>query len=397
MSDGDDLETGGKGNLADHHTLLWAANGFASPFVLGVEIEHGASPSISFGAILGVGYSGRSDPWGARGGVGVSGKGGRGGGAGVVGMAGGTGDPHVAIGAGAKGSGGIGVRGVGGDLTDMVAPSALYDLDVGPGVVGHGGRRERGNTQRKPHGAGVIGMGGSGDSFEPSSFETDGAGVFGQGANAEWREYIEDGKVHPTGPDHPGCGVLGQGGTVDAPMPPAEWHNAAGVIGLAGGYSLPGVYVYSGGSGVYGRGRVGVRGQGNFVCGVLGAGRTREGGPEIPGVIGTSSKLEGHGAQWEDHHVLPYWAIGAGVAGKGSVGVKGFGTGDRGAVFSSDVAPQLHLFPNLANPMKLGVPARAGDLLVTSETDQKSGVETAVLWFCKTGGSGTNAVWVQIA
>jgi hypothetical protein len=141
------------------------------------------------------------------------------------------------------------------------------------------------------------------------------------------------------------------------------------VIGLAGGYPVPPTSS-SDGSGGFGNGAIGVKGQGNKF-GMFGQGHPHEGKTPAAGVMGVSGPLLG---------IDPTALSGTGVIGWGLVGVRGMGFGDRGAEFASDQSPQLNLVPsNISGPSKLTGVARAGDLLVTSEKDPKTGVETAKL------------------
>lgn len=395
MSDGDDIEAGRTAH-AKHHTRIWATQGFGSPFIFIAEPslsrdEGEGPPSTRMDGVIGVACSGTpptttSPP--SKGGTGVIGKGGLGEGTGVLGLAGGaTLLPRgTGFGVNATGIGGIGVHGIGGSTNGFREEE---EIDAGVGVFGQGGRRDL-NASRRAYGAGVVGISGGAGGWLPSILETGGVGVYGQGANADLEQTKVDGVSTVLGPQHPGCGVLGKGGVVE----PAELGTigqtiGAGVIGLAGGSPVPSIFEAAG-SGVYGKGSIGVRGHGSGrYCGVLGLGGLSDPrqDPPVPGVIGVAG-IES----------IPASSVaeGAGVLGTGRIGVRGVGNGDRGAVLSSDKAPQLRLTPGFQiSVSNLQVEAKAGDLLVTSETP-KGGVETATLWFCKVGGAPGNATWVKI-
>jgi hypothetical protein len=221
---GEDIESG-RVNRADDRTIIWGQNGddgvdFNGPAIFMVEragdpvedVDYsepdGWVPDRALDAILGIGSSGRNIGT-TVGGIGVTGRGGDRQGTGVLGIGGSAGN-----------DGGIGAHGVGG-----AGPH-------GSGLVGQGGRRDL--AGRDPYGTGVVGVGGGADRPLPPSTDTAGAGVFGRGADVVTADLHGD----PVGPEAPGAGVSGRGGVMDSPRP----LNAAGVIGVAGGYPNPPEY-----------------------------------------------------------------------------------------------------------------------------------------------------------
>jgi hypothetical protein len=227
MSSGDDIEAG-RVTGAEGTTIL---NGgkpvegdvdFDGDIVFIAQPHFGAEkPSHTLHGVLGVG-------WGATGfggGAGVIGDGGPNAGTGVVGRGG----------QGAKDSGGpdpqggVGVHGIGGSVPFVFSdvPPATVKFNPGTGVIGQGGRWSNiRNTRQMQHGAGLIGIGGGAPApsddppppagstagFIPSIQESGGVGVYGQGADAEITQVVVNGVAMPSGPRHPGIGVLGKGG-----------------------------------------------------------------------------------------------------------------------------------------------------------------------------------------
>ena len=126
----------------------------------------------------------------------------------------------------------------------------------------------------------MIGVGGDADNKDMPPFGDAGSvGVFGQGADAKVKAIVaDDGSTVFDGPAEPGAGVIGRGGIATGPRP----GTAAGVIGLAGGQTKPGLSE-TGSTGVFGLGPTGVRG-----IGVSDATT-----PSGPGVSGFSDKNRG--------------------------------------------------------------------------------------------------------
>lgn len=375
---GDEVETG-RTNRAEGRTILWAqvppdtAN-FNGPAILVAEVAKTADdpddyedldshvPSNLFHGIVGTGHSGGgpSNPGGTPGAAGVIGRGGTNEGTGLLGLGGGTPDPRYA------GFGGIGVHGLGGSQRSIFA---VPGVAPGAGLVGQGGRQpDVGNTQRAPHAAGVIGIGGGigeGKDVLPAHTlaETGGAGVYAQGAEALLTltgGTNDDPGAVPSGPLDPGAGVLGRGGVPIPPRGPV----AAGVIGLAGGAPIPGLSE-TGNSGVYGAGTTGVFGHGPT------------------GVRGQSD-------------------VGPGVHGVADSG--------RGGMFESAASAQIRLvpqdlrdtFPSATNVTATAIPGeregvvlpksgQGGDLIALMDDQRRCN-----LWFCVQGENGGPAEWAQV-
>ncbi len=180
--------------------------------------------------------------------------------------------------------------------------------------------------------------------------------MFGQGADAKVENIFEGGVATQVGPLEPGAGIIGRGGL---PIPP-EMPVAAGVIGLAGGETKPPL-AQTGGTGVFGAGPTGVRGEG-------------QGGP----------------------------------------GITGFSDKDRGGIFESQRAAQARLVPRRVEtrfpegspvtPAAIAAPVlergtvalpkngAAGDLMALLDIG-----EDCTLWFCVRGASATGpARWAQV-
>lgn len=410
----------GRVNRSNDQTTIWAENRYVETGILGglggeeFRIEYGANPifvvevardseedgefwpSSALEAIVARGWSaehagqsggtgvvaigGPVEGTGARGigganGTGVSGDGG-GQASGVVGFGGpneGTGvvgigaggernlGPHMAF-ESRRGRGGVGVWGLGG-LADLDRPTQpgqppASDVLPGMGVFGQGGKIDDRNGQRMLLGPGVVGVGGAaGDIERPSMTDAGSAGVFGQGATARIRTEIDGGNPVLVGPAEAGPGVVGIGGVPE----PREFPVGAGVIGLAGGETRPGINE-TGETGVYGRGRTGVRAQG------LGG----------PGVLGRSD-------------------------------------GDRGGVFEAGNGnAQVLLVPNHVRtrlPEETGItptalsPAAVSAGVVALPRDGRGGDLAAIedltgrctLWFCvESTSSGAPAKWAQV-
>jgi hypothetical protein len=344
---GEDIESG-RVNRADDRTIIWGQNGddgvdFNGPAIFMVEragdpvedVDYsepdGWVPDRALDAILGIGSSGRNIGT-TVGGIGVTGRGGERQGTGVLGIGGSAGN-----------DGGIGAHGVGG-----AGPH-------GSGLVGQGGRRDL--AGRDPYGTGVVGVGGGADRPLPPSTDTAGAGVFGRGADVVTADLHGD----PVGPEAPGAGVSGRGGVMDSPRP----LNAAGVIGVAGGYPNP-APADTFDTGVHGTGSVGVSGHGLQV----GVNGTADSGPGVHGYSPTGP------------------------------GVDGYSERSRGGRFSSDSQAQVQLVPVRArDPLpegRRGAPLPrdgvGGDLMALVD-----GQGQCTLWFCvRSAESGAPARWAQV-
>ena len=281
------------------------------------------------------------------------------------------------------------------------------------------------NANRRLHGTGVIGIGGGRSRLQNQEAVIGSVGVFGQGAEAEFRTV--DGTVH--GPITPGAGVVGRGGEFVPLDPNAEGAPAPGVIGFAGGtdglIQIGAVGV--GDVGVYGVGGTGVRGAGIKGAGVEGLGSNGDGfaasrGVVGPGVIGRGgssfdlNNTPSHGAGVigiaSDAPLPPFSATREiGVYGAGQIGVRGAGAEGRGGIFQSDFSAQIQLIPAkgrpiaeqteftptvIADPGRLGpeLPrgGRGGDLMTI--VDDKG---QCTVWFCVRDRSDIGAArWAQV-
>jgi hypothetical protein len=318
-------------------------------FRVGPQRGGDTRPSQTLDAILGIGWNGTFP---SQGGTGVTGIGGPNQGTGVVGR--GPGDN-------AGGNGGDGVHGTGGG----VSGPQLGPTDPGTGVVGRGGLYDQIDLTQRLHGTGVVGV--AGDAPVPSYKDTGSVGVFGSGGNADRKTMTIPGEgTGLVGPQTPGSGVLGKGGiqiidgVVGSP--------GAGVIGLAGGLSMP-TFGQTADTGVYGEGAVGVRGNGRDNIG--------------------------------------------GVFFSKDVGVLGFSLGaDRGGAFESNSAAQIRLvLGNSGEKLPRAEPysvfalsfkvlpknGQTGDLFCTVMSDSDS-IPNGVLWFCVKGGDGFGDLpwWSQV-
>lgn len=196
-------------------------------------------PLSSIDGIHGVGANGDVMDGGANppSGSGVVGFGGPDQGTGVVGRGGG------------EGSGGTGVHGIGG------AAGLARKTPPGTGVMAEGGRAEP-DVERSLHGAGVLAIAGS--LGKPLFWETGSVGVFAVGAEAELITQSVDGVDTLKGPQHPGAGVVGIGGTTNL----RDAHPvAAGVIGVTADVNFPSI-AETGNTGMFARGWIGIRGDG---------------------------------------------------------------------------------------------------------------------------------------
>ena len=165
-------------------------------------------------------------------------------GTGVVGKGGGI--KHDSESAG---FGGIGVHGLGGSRPEPDKHSTIVAVP-GAGVVGQGGRWSLSeNTNRSPHGAGVIGIGGgTGPKVdhlpEHKLNVTGGVGVYGKGADQDIDDTApnpapEGGPPVTSGPAAPGNGVLARGGKPNDPTAPAA-PGDAGMVAVTAFYAGPG-------------------------------------------------------------------------------------------------------------------------------------------------------------
>jgi hypothetical protein len=315
--------------------------------------------------------------------------------------------PNLAIGPGA------GVIGVG-------APNR------GPGTVGiGGGRRISSPLLGSPGNLGESGLGGTG-----------GVGIGGDGSPTQDTADADD--VATTAPSRPGAGLVGLGGVSFFSAPVAAGDpgtgNGPGVVGIAGGLdradrwdldqaqlgeaSNVGV-VGIGGDGPkpvgFGSDQVGPTDAGTGVRGVggvvSGAGITTRGGPGVVGVAG-SVAVPGD-RDLVDIGVVGVAGSGIGVRGRSETGpgvlgrsdegpgVTGSSGTDRGGVFASARAAQVHLRP-LFETTQLPCDGQPGDLLAISplrdgEPDG-SAQGVASLWFCTRARDRERAAtWARVA
>lgn len=360
MSSGDDIEAG-RITTAESTTHLVGATpseqdvNFNGTVILQVGPQLGdLHPTDTLNGILGIG-SNPPTPAGIPGGVGVIGNGGTNGGTGVQGDGGGGGTGVVANG------------GNGGQVGFGIDPA-------GTGVLARGGKVDHAfafSTNRAPHGPGVVAS--AGDSAVPISAESGNVGVFGQGGDQvdETRTFDSTRPPIVVGPSFPGAGVVGRGGIVKGnngvPGGPvlATGAKSAGVVGIAGGLSMPPASFYLG-AGVFGMTDTGAGVSGVSTSGI--------------GVVGVSTSGVG--------------VSGVNLSGDSTAsapGVEGFANANRGGVFTSGTSAQLRLVPLPLNdnPQIAGLP---GDLLATIDGEQN-----AHLWFCRVGGPPGIATWVQLA
>jgi hypothetical protein len=115
------------------------------------------------------------------------------------------------------------------------------------------------------------------------------------------------------------------------------------------------------------------------------------GGGSGPGVVGVSVSGSAPGVSGTSTSV-------AGISGNSNSGVGIFGTSrmSNGGFFSSNTVAQIHLDPlrdALADPNGF-IAGSAGDLLVLKTPREEQFV---TLWFCRTTGDKTSAVWVNVA
>lgn len=350
MGSGDDIQAG-RTTTMESTTLLLGAKpseqdvNFNGTVILAVGPQEGdLNPKGPLNGIIGIG----SDL-----GAGIIGEGGSNGGIGVLGNGGGT-----------------GVVANGGDGEQVV----LGIRPAGIGLLAQGGAVKYTfaiATDRALHGPGVVASAGA--SAVPTHAEAGNVGVFGQGGD-QVDETIDSGPGRSpiiVGPASAGAGVVGRGGITrgnnGVPNGPVvdTGGRSAGVVGLAGGLSMPLPGEYSR-AGVFGKSDsgAGVSGVAESGIGVVGASTT---GPGVSGVNLSSN------------------------AATSRPGVEGFAAADRGGVFTSQTAAQLRLVPLQIN----GTPQIAGlvgDLLTTIDKENN-----AHLWFCQVGGSPGAAIWIQLA
>lgn len=366
MGSGDEIESG-RTTTGESTTVLLGAIpseqdvNFNGTVILAVGPQEGdLHPTGTLNGIIGIG-SNPATPPGIPGGIGITGEGGSNMGTGVLGNGGG---------------GGTGVEANGGKGGQVV-----FGIDpAGIGLLARGGAVDNTfaiSTNRAPHGPGVVASAGA--SAVPKLTETGNVGVFGQGGD-QVDETRDTGTGSPpivVGPASAGAGVVGRGGIVrgnnGVPNGPVvnTGGKSAGVVGLAGGLSmpLPGEYAFAG---VFGKSDIGAG-----VSGVADSGI---------GVVGASTK--GVGVSGVNLSGDPKTA---------RAGVEGFAAADRGGVFTSDTVAQLRLVPHQTNgvgatPQDAGIAGMAGDLLATID-----GENTAHLWFCQRASDPGPVVWVMLA
>lgn len=382
---GEEVQSG-RTNRAEDRTIFWAQVqpgdvNFNGPAILIVEVAKTAEdpddyedaetfqPSNAFHGPVATGWSGGSaSNFGgtAGGGVGVIGHGGRNQGTGVLGFGSGIKGP----GTGNGGGGGLGVHGIGGSQPIF---SFGPKITPGAGVAAQGGRQDPNqNTKRDPHAPGVVALGGGDGQTLPPLADTNGAGVWAQGADAEVIMVPPSdgtgtipGPDVPSGPQEPGAGVFGRGGVTVPPRGPV----AAGVIGLAGGTSpIPGTSetgntgVYGAGpTGVFGHGAIGVRGQGD-----LG-----------PGVHGVGGGTESRGGQFESTRAAQVWLVPHETR--------------EAPPPTVPFNPQI-IVVDRERGVKLPKLGRGGDLLTLIDNQS-----ACTLWFCvKAGTDSAPAYWAQV-
>ncbi|WP_265566297.1 hypothetical protein [Streptomyces hygroscopicus] len=240
------------------------------------------------------------------------------------------------------------------------ASSATVSFEVstgGKGVEGEGG------DGQSEGGAGVVGTGGAG--LKINTDARGGAGVVATGGGSE----------HGTG----GPGVVATGG-----------NNAPGVVASATG-DAAGVSAFGGGN------EAGIEAHGGDTGG---PGVVATGGNNAPGVVASATGEAAGVSAFGGGNEAGIEAHGGNAGGPG---VHGVGDKGRGGQFSSKITAQINLNPVLLSfgqtPSDLLGTAEAGDLLVTGleEVVGHSRSVIASLWFCKKGGKGAEAQWVQIA
>ena len=385
---GDDIEAG-RTNWAESTTVV--QGGRPSELNVGFNgravLEAGARrddqrPDGTVSGVLGRGWNGAGTPAQREPGAGIIGVGAPNRGPGVVGLGGGHRITSMFLGSpgnlGEDGLGGTGMIGIGGpgDAIAPVAASADVAADVpslpGAGVVGKGG------TSFFPapvagspgpgtgNGPGIVGIAGGrqpapdGNLSQSDLADTANVGVVGFGGDGPKPVAVGGPFI---GPVSAGAGVRGIGGVATVTGAPLT-RGGPGVVGVAGGVTVPADGALA---------DIGVAGFGGGGSGVFGV----SGG--FPGVTGSSTSA-------------------AGVAGGSSsgVGVAGSSGASNGGYFTSARVAQIHLEPlrdALADPNG-NIPGRAGDLLVL-KTRQEAQIVT--LWFCRTTGDATSAVWVSVA
>lgn len=382
---GDDIEAG-RTNMAESSTVIRAGrpseldvpfNGLAT-FVAGPRRDE-QRPDTAVSGVLGRGWNG---PVPGRAGAGVVGIGAPNRGAGTVGLGGGHRITSTFLGSpgnlGESGQGGTGMIGIGGPGDPAADSAAAGDVSVeigslpGAGGVGQGGT----SFYLTPapgdpgpgtgNGAGLIGIAGGrrrapdADLAQLDLEATANVGVVGFGGDGP---KPAGGAGSPLiGPVAAGAGLRGIGGIAQAPggVPVG----GPGVVGIAGTAAVPSDGEFA---------AVGVVGIGAGGSGVAGIATDR------PGVDGHSDTAAGV----------------AGASAKG-VGVAGFSEGSVGGYFASARVAQLHLDPlrdALTTPTG-AIEGRGGDLLVLKSRREE---QIATLWFCRTSGDASTAVWVQIA
>ena len=274
---------------------------------------------------------------------------------------------------------------------DMVVGRTNYSEDRTLLVATNGGDYEAGfilsvsatdDSLLVANSNGVDGIHAKGTKLLPTGGQTiqPGNGILGQGLNGVV------GYVHAGLRDHGveidvGAGVLGIGGTSTMGV---FGTGTNGVVGYEQTTPRDRTFEAQEMAGVLGRGQIGVSGDGVNGPGVHGRG--------LPGVQG---ELSG----------------GPGVLGQGVTGVMGEGNGGAGVQASSDTEQaailesrrkaQVWLVPlRIKDPTELPK-SEAGEIVATiARLDVPRDVppiEVASLWFCKVGGSPSEANWIKLA
>lgn len=360
MGSGDEIESG-RTTTGESTTVLLGAIpseqdvNFNGTVILAVGPQEGdLHPTDTLNGIIGIG-SNPATPPGIPGGIGIIGEGGSNMGTGVLGNGGG---------------GGTGVEANGGKGGQVV-----FGIDpAGIGLLARGGAVDNTfaiSTNRAPHGPGVVASAGA--SKVPKLAETGNVGVFGQGGD-QVDETRDTGTGSPpiiVGPAFAGAGIVGRGGITrgndpEVPNSPVvdTGGRSAGVVGLAGGLSMPKPQDYS---------RAGVFGKSDSGAGVKGVSDSGN------GVVGTST--EGAGVRGENLSLDPRTS-----------GIEGFAVAGRGGVFFSKKVAQLRLvLPEQPQPPSQ-IEGLEGDLLATKDEDGLLG-----LWFCRRASDPGPVDWVRLA
>jgi hypothetical protein len=251
----------------------------------------------------------------------------------------------------------VGVFGQGADAEVRTVDGVVHGPRLaGAGVVGRGGV-----SAQIPVAPGVVGWAGGSDIFPvlPVLAWVGDFGVVGFGGTGVRGIGLGDSRLG-------GAGVLGEGSN-GAGFPVSRGVKGPGVIGQGGRALLTGAAIYE----------------------------------HAAGVIGIAADTPPSVSETDE----------TGVYGKGRDGVKGAGTEGRGGVFESELSAQVQLIPAeqpitkeqaeitplaIANPGKLGpnLPknGHGGDLMSVIDQDRE-----CTLWFCVRGStSASPAHWAQV-